>query len=116
MSQINIDKIAKALRAKRRAKVRATSGYFGALDLAAEVQARFRVPDRGGRATDPAWETKRLLPLKQRTLRELEKLARAIETKRRARVEPMQVAALLLEKTLSQVTEEEAAAIIESRQ
>ena len=54
MAQINIDKIAKALRAKRRAKVRAASGYFGALDLAAEVQARFRVPDRGGRATDPA--------------------------------------------------------------
>ena len=112
MDRVNIEKIAKALGAKRKAKIRASSGYFGALDLAAEVQARFRVPEGGGRATDPAWQTKRLLPLKQRTLRELEKLALAIEIKRHTRVEPMQVAALLLEKTLSQVTAEEAAAMV----
>ena len=114
MAQVNIQKIAKALGAKRRAKVSAGSGYFGALDLAAEVQARFAVPKGGGRATDPAWETKRLLPLKRRTLRELEKLAFAIEKKRNTHVEPMQVAALLLEKTLSHVTEEEATAILDS--
>lgn len=113
MAQVNIQKIAKALGAKRRAKVTASSGYFGALDLAAEVQARFAVPKGGGRATDPSWQTKRLLPLKHRTLRELEKLAFAIGKKRHTHVEPMQVAALLLEKTLSQVTEEEAAAIVD---
>jgi len=113
MPQVNIEKIAKALGAKRKAKIRASSGYFGALDLAAEVQARFAVPKGGGRATDPAWETKRLLPLKHHTLRELEKLASAIETKRHTHVEPMQVAALLLEKTLSEVTEEEATEMVE---
>lgn len=46
---VNIAKIARALGAKRRGKLTASSGYFGALDLAAEVQARFRVPAGGGR-------------------------------------------------------------------
>ena len=79
---------------------------------AEEVQARFRVPTGGGRATDPSWQTKRLVPLKEQTLKQLEHLARRIEMKRHTHVEPMQVAALLLERTLSSVTEEDAEAIV----
>jgi hypothetical protein len=35
-------------------------GYFGAIQWAAEVAARFRVPEGGGRPTDPSWIEKRL--------------------------------------------------------
>jgi hypothetical protein len=60
--RINIEKIAKALRAERRGKVVTGHGYFGAMQLAADVQERFRTPKGGGRATDPSWTLKRLLP------------------------------------------------------
>jgi hypothetical protein len=108
MPKIDIDKIAKGLGARRRGSVAAGSGYFGAMQIAAEVQARFRVPAGGGRATDPSWTTKRLVPLADQTLRRLEQLAHGIEKKRSIHIEPMQVAALLLERTLEKVTEEDA--------
>ena len=54
-SQLDMDKIAAALGAKRRGKVSATGGYFGALQLLADIEARFRVPAGGGRPTDPRW-------------------------------------------------------------
>jgi len=38
--KLDYDKIAKALGAERRGKVKSTGGYFGALGLAAEIQAR----------------------------------------------------------------------------
>jgi hypothetical protein len=40
-TQLDIDKIAKALAAGRRGTVRATGGYFGAMQLLADVEARF---------------------------------------------------------------------------
>jgi hypothetical protein len=42
--RLNMDKIAKALGARRRGKVSAMGGYFGALQLLADIEARFRVP------------------------------------------------------------------------
>jgi hypothetical protein len=45
---LDMDHIAKSLGAQRRGKISAKGGYFGALDLAAEVTARFRIPERGG--------------------------------------------------------------------
>ena len=42
-------KIADALGAERRGKVSAHSGYFGAMQIVAEIQGRLRVPARGGR-------------------------------------------------------------------
>jgi hypothetical protein len=33
--------------------VSATGGYFGAMQLLADIEARFRIPAGGGRPTDP---------------------------------------------------------------
>jgi len=86
-----MDRIAKDLGAERRGKVVSRGGYFGAVQLAAEVTARFRVPDGGGRPTDPSWSEQRLVRLSTTTLEQLEQLAE------RANASPMQIAALLLE-------------------
>ena len=111
---LDIDKIARGLRAVRRGKVRNGSGHFGAMQLAAELKARFQVPSTGGRATDPNWRTKRLLPLKDETLERLQTLANAIEQERHVKVEPMQVAAVLLERSLLNVSQEELETIANS--
>ena len=103
--QLDIEKIAKGLGAKRMGKVRATSGHFGVLQLVAEIQSRFQVPKGGGRATDPNWKTKRLLPLADESLKQLETLAQELGERLHVHIEPMQVAALLLESILARVTE-----------
>lgn len=94
---LDMDRIAKELGAERRGKVSPRGGYFGALQLAAEVAARFRVPEGGGRATDPSWSEQRLVRLSPKTLEQLEKLAE------QANASPMQVAALLLEQAVQTV-------------
>jgi hypothetical protein len=113
-ARVNIEKIAKALGAERRGKVRARSGYFGAMQLVADVQARFRVPAGGGRATDPSWTERRLVPLTEETLARLEELSRELEEKRHVRVEPMQVAALLLENAAENIADEDIEQIVDS--
>ena len=90
-ANLDMDRIAKAMGAERRGKVAVRGGYFGALELAAEVAARFRVPEGGGRATEPSWSEQRLVRLSPKTLAQLEKLAE------QSHASPMQVAALLLE-------------------
>jgi hypothetical protein len=89
-----MDRIANDLGAERRGKVVSRGGYFGAVQLAAEVAARFRVPDGGGRPTDPSWSEQRLVRLSTTTLEQLEQLAE------KAHASPMQVAALLLEQAV----------------
>src|SRR5215204_3124376 len=93
-SPFDMDQIAKDLGAERRGKVVSRGGYFGALQLAAEVTARFRVPAGGGRPTDPSWNEQRLVRLSTATLEQLELLAA------KAHASPMQVAALLLEQAV----------------
>src|SRR6266851_528890 len=105
---LDMDKIAKALGAERQGKVSATGGYFGAMQLVADIEARFRVPSGGGRATDPNWTERRLVPLARRTLTRLEELAAKIREQSHIPIEPMQLAGLLLEKTTAQVSDEEA--------
>src|SRR5438067_13539274 len=112
--KLDMDKIAKGLGAERRGKVSATGGYFGALQLLADIEARFRVPPGGGRATDPTWTERRLVPLTPRTLRRLEELAARIREQSQVPIEPMQLAGLLLEKTTEQVSDEEAKQLIRS--
>ena len=99
MKKIKMDKIAKRLGAERRGKISATGGYFGAAQLAEEVATRFQVPAGGGRSTDPSWDKKRLVPLASDTLKSLEKLAKDGQV----RVEPMQLAGLMLEKLVELV-------------
>ena len=89
--ELDFDTSAKGIGAERRGKVKSSGGYFGAMQLAAEVAQRFRTPPGGGRATDPRW-----------TERRLEELAD------RLHIGPLQVAGLLLEGTVSTLRDEEA--------
>lgn len=100
-ARLNMERIAKELGAERCGKVSPRGGYFGALQLAAEVRTRFHVPKGGGRATDPSWSEQRLVRLSPKTLERLEKLAK------QADASPMQVAALLLEQAVQTVVTQE---------
>lgn len=113
--QLDMDKIARGLGAARRGKVFATSGYFGAMQLLADVKAKFRVPARGGRPTDPRWTERRLVPLAPETLERLEEITSRVREHGGVDVEPMQLAALLLEKTARQLSEAEAGQLVRSR-
>ncbi len=74
--ELDMDKIADGIGAKRLGKVKSSGGYFGAMELAAEVARRFRAPAGGGRATAPEWTERRLIPLSPGTLKRLEDLVR----------------------------------------
>lgn len=111
-TKLDMDKIAKGLGAERRGKVAATAGYFGALQLVADIGARFRVPAGGGRHTDPRWTERRLVPLAPRTLDRLEKLTAQVREHGGVSVDPMQLAALLLERTTAQLSEGEAEKLV----
>jgi hypothetical protein len=100
-SPLNMEQIARELGAERQGKVTARGGYFGALQLAAEVASRFRVPQGGGRSTDPSWSEQRLVRLSPNTLKRLEKLAE------QAHASPMQIAALLLESAVQTAVSQE---------
>ena len=106
--RLDMDKIARGLGAQRHGKVKASGGYLGAMQLLADIEARFRVPSGGGRPTDPRWTERRLVPLAPRTLQRLEELAAKVRGHGGVSVEPMQLAALLLEKTAEDLTEVEA--------
>lgn len=103
--QPDIDKIAKALGAERKGSVHSRSGYFGAVQLVAEVQARFRTPAGGGRGTDPSWTEKRLVPLAPSTLARLEQLSDDLG-KQGVRATPLQVAAMLLERVIREMDDD----------
>jgi hypothetical protein len=110
-----MNKIAKGLGAGRKAKVSTTAGYFGAMQLLADVEARFRAPAGGGRPTDTRWTERRLVPLARRTLERLEQIAAKVRDHGGVSVEPMQLAALLLEKTTDHLSDEEAEELIQPR-
>jgi hypothetical protein len=112
---LDMNKIARGLGAERKGKVPATGGYFGAIQLLADIEARFRVPVGGGRATDPRWTERRLVPLAPRTLERLEAITESVRERSGVTVEPMQLAALLLEKTTEQLSEDEAKDLIGAR-
>jgi len=112
--RLNMDKIARVLGAERKGKVSAQGGYFGAQQLAAEVQARFRVPEGGGRATDPGLTERRQVSLTQTTLKRLEALAEQVRGLAHLNIEPLQLAALLLERAADQASEEDAEELVQS--
>jgi hypothetical protein len=110
--QLDMDEIAKGLGAARRGQVSASPGYFGALQLLAEIDARFRTPAHGGRPTDPGWTERRLVPLAPRTLKRLEEISAKVREHGVANLEPMQLAALLLERTTEQLSGDEAEELV----
>ena len=114
-AQLDMDKIARGLRAERKGKVDSSSGYFGALQVLADVEARFRVPAGGGRATDPRWTERRLIPLAPATLKRLDDLATRVREQSGVRVEPMQLAALLLETAAERLSQHEADELVRTR-
>ena len=81
--RLDMNKIARGLGAERRGKVEASSGYFGALASAADIEARFRVPSGGGRPTDPHWTERRQIPLTRRTLERLEEITESVRARER---------------------------------
>ncbi len=111
-ARLDMDKIARGLGAERRGKAAAAGGYFGALQLLADIEARFRVPPGGGRSTDTSWTERRLVPLAPRTLKRLEEIAAKVRTQGGVSVEPMQLAALLLEKKTEELSESEAERLV----
>lgn len=113
-TKLDMEKIAKGLGAVRRGKVAATPGYFGALQLLAEVEARFRTPAGGGRPTDPRWTERRLVPLAPRTLRRLEEITAKVREHGVTNLEPMQLAALLLERTTERLSGDEAEELVDA--
>ena len=106
--RLDMDKIASGLGARRRGKVAASGGYFDAMQLLADIESRFRIPAGGGRPTDARWTERRLVPLAPQTLKRLEDIAAKMRTRGGVSVEPMQLAALLLEKKAEEVSEGEA--------
>ena len=113
--RLDMGKIAKRLGAERRGKVRVSGGYFGAMQLLADLEAQLRVPTGGGRPTDPLWTERRLVPLAPRTLERLEELTAKVQKHGGVNLGPMQLAALLLEKTTEQLSEGEAEELVRPR-
>src|SRR6266699_3108644 len=113
--KLDMDRIAKGLGAERRGKVSATGGYFGAMQLLADIESQFRVPAGGGRPTDPRWTERRLLPLAPRTLERLEAITAKVREHEGVSLEPMQLAAMLLEKTTEQISEDEVTEVVHHR-
>ena len=112
-TRLDMGKIANRLGGERRGKVRTTAGYFGAMQVLADVETRLRIPTGGGRPTDPQWTERRLLPLAPQTLQRLAALAERIRTDRGINIEPMQLAAMLLEKTAETISVGEAKELVD---
>jgi NifB/MoaA-like Fe-S oxidoreductase len=104
-SKLDANKIAEVLGAERRGRVTAKSGHFGAMQLVAEIQSRFQVPQGGGRATDPHWTERRLVPLAPKTLTRLNQIAKRLHEERGIVIAPLQLAGLLLEQATGEVDE-----------
>ena len=71
--------------------------------MAEEVRRRFKAAVGGGRARDPQWTLKRLMPVRPETLARLQAVAARVSEIVEFRVEPLQVAALLVERDLDRL-------------
>lgn len=93
-------RIAEALGASRVIKLRGrrSAGPLDWMELAQTLQNR--LISRGGRPSDPCWDTKRLVPFQRRTWKRLSKEAQEI-SKRGRKVGPAQLAAILIEEQLA---------------
>lgn len=114
-THLDMDRITRGLGAERKGKVSAGGGYFGAMQLLADIEARFRVPAGGGRPTDPSWTERRLVPLAPGTLERLEDLAARLREHGAGNLEPMQLAGLLLERTAERLSDEDAERLVRPR-
>src|SRR2546427_6696190 len=102
--KLDMDRIAEGLGAEGRGKVSATGGYFGAMQLLADVEAKFRVPAGGGRPTDPRVTGPRLVPLPLKTVERLEDITAMGGKQRGINLRPMPLSAGILDKTTEQMS------------
>ncbi|MDP6361139.1 MAG: hypothetical protein QF473_38860 [Planctomycetota bacterium] len=104
----NVKKIAKRLGASMKGQIEDTGGgAFGMARLAKIVTARLQ-PGQGrrpGRPSDPSWVMKGKVPMSKATKEQLTALADKLSNDGR-RVSPMQVAAQLLEESVSSYAED----------
>jgi len=105
----NVNKIAKKLGAQVQGQVPDTGGgAFGMARLAEILTARLQ-PSQGlrpGRPSDPNWVLQGKVPMSEETKEQLTVLAEKLSGEGR-RVSPMQVAAQLLEESVSQYVVDE---------
>lgn len=96
------DKIAEAIGASRVIQLKAakSGGPLDWLELTHSVQRR--LISRGGRPSDPQWDTKRLVPFKSRTWKRLRKEAETISEQGR-KVGPAQLAAMVIERGVIEI-------------
>ena len=93
------DRIAEALGASRVVKLGKSRDWpLGWMGLAGIV--RDRLVSRGGRPSDPNWDTKRLVPFRRATWKRLSQEAEAMSAYGR-KVGPAQLAAILIEEKLA---------------
>jgi hypothetical protein len=79
-------------------------GPFGALQLQAELAERLRTGSGAGRPSDPSWTVRRLVGFRPDTWNRLTELAVQLSTPKR-RVSPGQVAAILIEESVTHLEE-----------
>ena len=113
--QLDMKKIAKGLGAERRGKVSSSGGYFGAMQLVADIEARLRTPAAGGRPTDPEWTERRLVPLAPRTLKQLESIAAEVRKRGGLSIQPMQLAGLLLAESVERLSRHDVENLVRPR-
>lgn len=116
MGKIGLDgnKIAEALGGIHLGNVRAKAGYFGAMQLVADASERFRAPRTGGRSTDPRWSERRLIGLAPETLERLQALSRRLRLNGGISIDPMQVAAVVLEKSLRNISDDDLDGVLDA--
>src|SRR3982751_432009 len=112
--KISHAQLAKNLRSRIAGRVRPRAGYFGALQVAEDVRRRFKPAVGGGRGRDPEWTLKRLMPVRPETLARLQALAAEVGEIVEFRVDPLQVAALLVERDLDRLDAREVVAAVTS--
>lgn len=114
-AKVDPDQMARLLGAERRGAVEAGAGPFAAVALAMEVAQRLRPPAGGGQPTDPSWNERRLIPLKRETLEKLDQIAASVRKRTGTHVQPLQIAAAVLEKFVSSLNPEEIETLLERR-
>ena len=100
--RINQRQVASALGASRVVKLGVGRDWpLGWMGLASII--RERLVSRGGRPSDPRWDTKRLVPFRRETWKRLSQEAQELSSHGR-KVGPAQLAAILIEKELAAKT------------
>jgi dsDNA-specific endonuclease/ATPase MutS2 len=84
---LDMDKIARGLRAERKGQSPSRRRLLWAMQLLADIEARLRVAVGGGRATDPDWTERRLVPLAPRTLKRLEAITEDVKSAERRKTD-----------------------------